>query len=602
MSKPSTLSVVNKLIEENPQIVGFIRSGTPKGDDIDLWCITSRKLSCKKEENIMSILNKSSETVDLYFHTIKQWESGDLGDRKGVKAENLLSDGIDPHRKQFHFDDTSMLAAYNYASADQFGRSKSTLDPMKVAKKIEVTYEGVIDWINYYTLAFLKHYISNPNRKSQNYISRKYIERLSKLLLRVAFGYYAAKQISKKNRRFIKDLFSIQTHPDLKLYKIIKKSKNKYFDKEQLRLLETAMKIRTKDVIPKDIETYITDGINLIFCLSSFIGIEKRGQRIVDKFISLALTDWAEEGSKRIYRNREILIKEGSSRNSDIFFIPVFRENGKINGSLEILKSKKKISISEPGRLVGEIKALSNIKMRTATVRAKGIVEAHVIPYKNIQKILSKQKELIQFERHKLPKTPDTRRLDILLRYLVFGSYDFLKTFVYSQRLSEDIQETVDSIKKDNPLSELFIGEEVLKPISNLYKEKFSLANSRMISQKKFKKGKRIFSLGEKARKLYLISKGEIGITELGENCNHIVKISKGLFFGESSLPPFNPKRLATAIALRDSELYVIDPVQFIRFCLTGSSRHGYLSPIEILYALVAQNLGRLKYVEKVAI
>jgi len=601
MPKPTTQKITNKIVRNFPEVVGFIRSGTFKGKDYDLWCITYDEIDNKTTDKIKNILHTSPDDIDLFFHTLKQFETGDMGDRKGSKAHVLMDNGLDPHEKQFHFDDTSMLGLYNYASAKQFGKSKKSLYPEKILQNISVTYEGVIDWINFYTLAFLRHYIRNPQKKNERFISRQYIERMAKLLIRVAFGYFAAKMIIKGNKQFVTDMFRIKGSPGMKIFQIIKHSSMECFGKEEMDLIESAVQIRMQDVIPRNIDSFMSEGINAIFFWSSFIGAEKRVDCQIDQFIALSLLDWVKKEKPEVHRKGTVVIKEGKSRNSDIYYLPPYKTDGSTNGKALVTIKDKKITEISSGRLIGEVRALGGSKQRTSTVTALQDIEMYCIPFKYVKNIISKQKDLIISERTKSPKDIETRKLDIFLRYLLYGSYEFLESEVYTKPLKKQMNENISFIRRRNPFRSLFLGEKLTGIFSQLFNSNFSLDRKEpMIQKLSFHKGEKICSKGEQANKLFYIIDGIVSVLKDSEDTKNFVRIYKGIMFGESSFPAFRGIRLNSAYALSDVTLYAIDPTQFLRFTLTGSELIEGYAPIELLYNLVAQNIGRFKYIDKV--
>jgi CRP-like cAMP-binding protein len=594
-ARKTILETINLLVRQEENIVGFVKFGTHNGEDLDLWCITYKRFSRKKEFEIEKMLGKAHPNIDLYFLTRKNFNEGDIAVHTGEEVEAFFQTGLDPHHRHLHYNDTSLLAAFIYSSGKMYGNSKEKLNFESVFKDLDITYEGCTDWLNLYTLSFLRHYILNAKRTSM-----KYAERIAKYLIRIAFGYFAAKQVLSGKKLFKMKLFRLKGKPDKRLFTIMKQSSKDNFVHAYKKILITAVQIRTTNKKPKDLKGFITQGINLIFCWSSQVGQETRSNKGIDQFISLALTDITKEEQIITYNKGDILIREGDEKNSDIYFIPPYKKNGSINGNLLIFKNGLEINDVPPGRLIGEAKGLANIKERTATVVAKSTIEAQKIPFIKVKKILNKQADLIEKERAGKPKDEAGRRLDIFLRYLVFGSYEFLQHLVYSRSLKHKINETPASIREHNLLNSLFLGKDMEDILKQLCEEKFSLTTHPMVIKKTYKKGEYVFKKGDYAKTMFFISKGTIEIKDIALSKQSKIVLHNGCMFGESALPTFSKHRLASAYSSAFSSLYEIHALQFIRFALTFNKKYSGMSPIEVLYNLVAQNLGRLKYVNEV--
>ncbi len=115
--------------------------------------------------------------------------------------------------------------------------------------------------------------------------------------------------------------------------------------------------------------------------------------------------------------------------------------------------------------------------------------------------------------------------------------------------------------------TELFAGlpEETLKAIAGL------------AAPLSIEEGDKVYGLGDDARDVYLVKDGRIRFSLGSGNrpggAGSI--ITEGMVFGWAALLEGEPRRVATAVALEDSTVYVI-PGQGLRDLFDGDTASGY--------------------------
>jgi SulP family sulfate permease len=112
------------------------------------------------------------------------------------------------------------------------------------------------------------------------------------------------------------------------------------------------------------------------------------------------------------------------------------------------------------------------------------------------------------------------------------------------------------------------------------------------MEQRAFKAGETIFAYGELGDELFLIRRGEVRILlPVDEShSHHISTFGRGAFFGEMSFLDSN-SRSATAMAYRDTDLYLISRKHFDQF----SEEHKKLA-LNLLEGLARVLAARLRY------
>ena len=105
---------------------------------------------------------------------------------------------------------------------------------------------------------------------------------------------------------------------------------------------------------------------------------------------------------------------------------------------------------------------------------------------------------------------------------------------------------------------------------------------SRNINTFEVKKGGVIYRMGERAKNLYVVLDGEIGLSLFGSNGRFVrlSVLSEGEFFGICALIP-SWQRVSFAIALRDSRIGEIPPRRFVRD-VCGVSLEGFCALSEL--------------------
>ncbi|NLH39048.1 MAG: Crp/Fnr family transcriptional regulator [Elusimicrobia bacterium] len=109
------------------------------------------------------------------------------------------------------------------------------------------------------------------------------------------------------------------------------------------------------------------------------------------------------------------------------------------------------------------------------------------------------------------------------------------------------------------------MSKDLLKKVKTL--KGFSKADIKALKSlgklKKFNKGDIIFNKNDSGKKFYILKKGEVQIfTELGNKDKIISVLSENDFFGELALLGIG-YRTASAVAIKDSEVYVISMKDF---------------------------------------
>lgn len=614
----------------------------PKSD-IDLRCIFDDQLSTQDRDAIKKQLSEIMwpTPVEVQFTEIKNYKKGIVGNEGGYTSSQLMANrALYNPEVEISLQHSGLIMIYYLVTCEELSHTREEVlaafgtdcDPQVILDSIQIDNESGDEWANISYLSFL------DNFEKQHEYTFDYALRLAKYAVRIAFctmvAQAPAEELPEIKQLMISEIKNANGANDEAFWSILQKKTPSWFKPWDQIALKIGAMVRNNDkwvlqnliqdsatksdpsLKPEKVYHFFCNQLEqLIFSLANYSGGHARREAdafdpitrgSLEFFLKEVLTK-RHPDYKRIIPDGENFIHEGLESDA-IFFIPKFRTNK----SGEIVKNGNGVKLDFPtksgepdaqilrdaGRMAGEFGVLLDIK-RTTSVSADGDLEVYRIPKSYILMLFNSPSILEQL-RH--PETiankEDAMTLHLYVLFLKYFSYEFLSSVRDIEILStnnQSSQETLQQLKQGNPLDE-FLPDNLGSLIEDLLISKAKIGSYETI---KCDTDMLLFS-PEKPENGYafiaLSSDEEFPVVanNFKGNADTQIAIGPNVIFGDSAFLRLR-SRSATVTARAGSVILKFKVEEFERLTAHNTNTNSEYSEQELLFAIAATNLGRIK-------
>lgn len=638
-----------------------------KRTDFDLRLVCFTLPPEAEQDRIRSELKKHVEpmSVELYFHSYEKYVTGEVGETGTVTVLESIKKGLDPEKTVTNLEHPSMVALYTFSTMRFFTHKEEQLSdwletvvkrqttyqpeqlsdctleniqPSAIVEKISIDKEGIIEWIHLYLKAFLADYYAFKKVGMDDEDAHKhlfdYLRRLSKYLLRIAFGVAVIDtDLALVKEEYVRSIYAGMPADNVHFDMCATYHKN-WFNDSVRSVFSAAISIREfsdsfslEDAsVPLLRQSKKEMENQLLFLAQQAGGLLRREkfQDVHDFLTELAITNLIEPTSEpaeadfgAAYKNfaeGEKIIVQGE-HSDDIILVPTKKSDGSQNGTYGVRKDGEPLTLKRKKVIVGELAALL-ARERSTSLVAESDLEALVIDGKRFSELWNKKK----FSgKHSEP----------LLQYFLRSYFDsasvsqeekdaFLLSFsLLNYFSSEFIQYLYENIDFGSPFSQeknaehllseyhipFFVGAiEALLENKNVSYHKETLAEN--------EEARMLFNAGEVTTNMYVVAdSGNNGGVELTFTDGTVVVVKKNEIFAEAALLPGNKPVLYSARLLPGTSVYSIEAKDFLDATATtdtlfvqipeSDQQKSYvykeISAIELYFEVGIQCLDRLK-------
>jgi len=663
--------VADDICNENPKNFLFITQyggeltvkqlATDKQTDIDLRLICIKLPTRKERIEILAKLQAAAGDipVEIYFDEVSNYSKGIVGETGNFTTLEVIREGIDPKFINTKIDHPEIFALYTFGTT-RFFSNKSDADiaihinlatkeytyndliPEAIFENIKPNNESAIDWLHEYLGKFIAEHkainLLSSKGELTTEILRGYLKRLSKYVIRIAFGVSIIDEdLEAFKVDYLEQLKLPGIHADQAHIDLISTINKSWLNQIVNDLLKDALDLRvnSKGFADEKVDITNDDETNnlellieqqkrmenvLLFIAQQAGGLSriKEFNSIYDFLNIISLKNVLQTNEKNLDGVEMITLQSGvnfihqGGASEEMYVLPSEKNNGETNGSVNIVVHN---TITLPERIkpiLGELGVLSG-QPRSVSVNPNGDVEAMVISKQFLEKLFDSKtpndRELL-FKGF-LHSRVDTDDFEIFNKVLLIFSFLNYFSNEFVQYLYEQIEyqyKFSDEEQPDNILSKYKVDNfiDIIK----------SMASAGKIKAKEivFDESTNLFSNGDQNDDFFYI------VTETGENGgvrlsftgdsegkNDLI-IKSGDIVGESSLILGDKVRNHTATLPPGTKVLRVDATEFkkvnnntdvIQTPIKNGSELAQITGIELMIHLSLLCLDRLQKVKQ---
>lgn len=634
--------------------------------DFDLRLVCFTLPSPAEQKHIRTQLQNvaGSMSVELYFHSYEKYVKGEVGETGSVSVLEAIQKGLDPEKTVTTLEHPSMVSLYTFATMRFFSQREADLEqhikdlakkqtslssdevagctfealqPDVLLESIQLDKEGMIEWIHLYLKSFLKDYHEFKqlleSEKNTPVSLLSYLKRLSKYLLRIAFGVTVMDaDLAQIKAEYLRDIRGGVPADQIHFDMCATHSRN-WYNASVREVFSAAVAVReygdregvANASVPLLKQSLQEMENQLLFLSQQAGGLLRREkfQEVHDFLTELAITNLlapesadeeSEFGSRYKFFMKDETIISQDDDSQDLLVISRKKRDGTENGTYSVQKNGEKISLKRPKTIVGELASLLRSK-RTSALHAESEVEVITVDGSRFadlwqQKMFSgKQDEPLL--RYFLRSYFNTEAVTTEQRNAFLLSFSLLNYFS-----SEFIQYEYENLD----FGRVFSAEDKQDHIlSEYHLSFFSEAVTDLLSRKKVphfvetvpedRAPELLFQAGEVVEDLFVVAQaGETGGVELTFANGDQTVLKKNQIVGESALLVGNKPALYSARVLPGTTMYRISAKDFLSATSTtdtlfakvpkedevGKYTYEEVTAIELFFEVGIQCLDRL--------
>ena len=606
-------------LSERPDYEALYSFGTPGGNDLDLRLCFSRMADVPEQtvrETVIERLHAAGVDVDidLLFMTGDEFEYGirdlvELGD-----VEEDLKNGFDPHDGQRAVKDTSMFTLYICATMRELHRSPSAaylLTPDEALQRLQLTPEGAVGWMHFYTGCFLHEYL----RHHQDPVAlRNYQERLAKFASRVISGSILA-ELDESQLEILKPQLidavraaTPERSADATMTDVLRA--NGLLEPVTDELLTLAGDIRSNPDMEVP-ESFIPAAEALLFSYAFQQGQHRRPEigEDADWLTSYAMAEFIRDlGERRVIPPNTTLMRQGEY-GTEMMYIPLKTQDGRDNVGVDVEvtngTAKPIRYMRSPGRTVGELAVLGAPRSATVTTDKERETEVYVLHTDVVRNMLKDDATYAELQKPVLSSF-GARRADVFMRHAAREAIFYLRqTLPYTTLAS---REQAEAVLGDNPFARYNLGHRFHDVLQLFTGQPGSAPDRPAVTEIAADEAPQtLFTAGNTTGDVfYVVTEGSVDITlqnghqEAGV-APEVVTLQPGEYFGESSLVGMSAT--GTAMLTEGSRVLAVDARWFKRMAQSRQPLRGVavpeglkdVLPVHLLYHIATEGYDRVR-------
>lgn len=612
--------------------------------------------------------------VELYFHTYDKYIQGEVGETGDYSSLDVIKYAMNPKSTITKVSST-LLSLYTFGTMNFFTQKSSEqlqdhidlafekqfknktqapqlemLNPKKIADALTIEQEDVTEWIHIFLKYFIAEYremqfIKLHSPEEFEALQASYIQRLSKYLIRIAFGV----AISGINLDSFKDeyqqLLEFGIHSDLVHFQMIGQYGPSWKHMMHFKnIINTAVNIRTGDFetmsklseVQGDLIPVMENTILFLTQQTGSVSRQKKFEYVQDFISELLMNNLLkldfEDKNEKLYSS-VVTFKPGesltqlNSKSQYLYFLPEYKSDGTLNGTYSIRTAAGIVPFDRTKRIIGEIGILTDQPSTAAVIadteieavqidgtlltdllKAKGISSSESL----VHYVFSSHFQNTEISAQARNSLDETNRAFLIFTFLKYFSIEFVKYF--QERMNTGamfesaniLQGSQESSISKNALDQYkipFFHHAVRDTVT-----KFSVPHEVLTTSDSEKEKQELFNSGDDSGEFFYVI---LDATETGgvalqfEDGTQKTEstLKTGDFFGEETLLPEKAHRKYAAFLMPGTTVIKISGKDFLEKTVNTEITHVAVNqqsftevmPAELLFHIGAVNLERLQ-------